>query len=142
MFLSQHWAGKLLLHHLLWWLIVFVNYPKGNYVLPFLLLKPVCFEQLNSYKRARFFWEFELIFSCAKNDVKIWLESLWQRFRKFPVKLEYRYLSILVLFWYIVHVCSAYMLIWQTLSCVCIAYVVTCKYICWFKLLWINYLFV
>ena len=29
-----------------------------------------------------------LVFSCVRTDVKIWLQSLWQRYRKFPVKLE------------------------------------------------------
>ena len=28
------------------------------------------------------------VFSCARTDGKIWLQSLWQRYRKFPVKLE------------------------------------------------------
>ena len=37
----------------------------------FLLLKLICFELLNSYKRVRFFWEFKFIFSCVRTDVKI-----------------------------------------------------------------------
>ena len=35
----------------------------------FLLLKLICFDQLNSYKRARFFWEFKFIFKCLRTDV-------------------------------------------------------------------------
>ena len=45
----------------------------------FLLLKLICFEQFNSYKRARFFWEFNFIFSCIRADVIVWLQSVWQR---------------------------------------------------------------
>ena len=69
----------------------------------FLMLQLICFEQLNSYKRARFFWEFKFIFSCVRSDGKIWLQNLWQRYRKFPVKLEIS-VNFLVLFWYTVHV--------------------------------------
>ena len=69
----------------------------------FLLLKLICFEQLVSYKSARFFWEFKFIFSCVRTDVKIWLQNLWQRYRKIPVKLEIS-VKFLVQFWYTVHV--------------------------------------
>ena len=50
---------------------------------------------MSSYKRVRFFWKFKFIFSCVRTDVKMWLQNLWHRYRKFPVKLE-----ISVNFWY------------------------------------------
>ena len=124
----------------------------------FLLLKLICFEQLNSYKRVSFFWEFKFIFSCVRTDVRIWLQNLWQRYRTFPVKLEIS-VNFLVQFWYIVHdvllTCSCRRL--YSTCCCClllkqvivshkfkptfVLYMVTCKRICWFKLVWINYLF-
>ena len=124
----------------------------------FLLLKLICFEQLNSYKRVSFFWEFKFIFSCVRTDVRIWLQKLWQRYRTFPVKLEIS-VNFLVQFLYIVHdvllTCSCRRL--YSTCCCClllkqvivshkfkptfVLYMVTCKHICWFKLVWINYLF-
>ena len=54
----------------------------------FSLLKFIYFEQLNSYKRARFFLEFKFKFSYTRTDVKIWIQRLWQRYRKFSVQFE------------------------------------------------------
>ena len=50
-----------------------------------------------------FFCEFNFIFSRVRTDIKIWLQNLWQRYRKPPVKLKI-YVNFLVLFLCIVHV--------------------------------------
>ena len=84
----------------------------------FLLLKLICFEQLKSYKRVRFFWEFTFIFSYVRTDVKIWLRNICRFF--------------VTIFVYSTS-CSAYMFMSHTLFYICIVYMVTCKYICWFK---------
>ena len=121
----------------------------------FLLLKLICFKQLNSFKRVRFFWYFKFIFSCVRTGVKIWLQNLWQTYRKFPVKIEI-FVNFLILFWYIVNVvlltCSCRRL--YSTCCCClllqqvidlhqfkptfVLYIVTCKYICWFKLVYLQ----
>ena len=56
------------------------------------------------------------------------------------MKLEIS-VNFLVQFWLHSTCCSAYiMFIPQTLFYICTVYMITCKYICWFKLVWINYI--
>ena len=51
------------------------------------------------FKRARFFSESKFIFSCVRTDVKICVQSLWQRYE---ISSEIRDIcQFLVLFWYI-----------------------------------------